>query len=90
MLRRFGGDGAGLDASEGLVAIHLLGLDISAEHGVGLTLLHQHVVAGLDGDLLPLVHVDGPALLPLVRHSLALLDIPRRGGDGDLNWNLEK
>ena len=88
VLCRFVGDGAGLDAREGLVSLLGLGLDISAGHSVGLALLHQHVVAGLDGNLLGLINIDGPALLPLVRHSLALLDIPWRGRDGDLNRNL--
>ena len=88
VLRSLSGDGAGLDASEGLVAIHLLSHNLGAGDGVGLALLHQYIVAGLDGDLLGLVHVDGPALLPGLRHSVALLDITRRGGDGDLNWNL--
>ena len=88
VLCRFVGDGAGLDAREGLVSLLGLGLDISAGHSVGLALLHQHVVAGLDGNLLGLINIDSPALLPLVRHSLALLDIPWRGRDGDLNRNL--
>ena len=88
VLRGLGGDGARLDAGEGLVAIHLLSHNLGAGDGVWLALLHQHVVACLDGDLLGLVHVDGPALLPGLRHSVTLLDIPRRGGDGDLNRNL--
>ena len=55
MLLFLGVNSAGLDVGEGLVAVHLLGHDLGAGHGVGLALLLQYVVACLDVDHLRLV-----------------------------------
>ena len=89
VLGLLGGDLTCLDASEGLGALLGVRHHLGVGHAVGLTLLYQHVVAGLDGYLLRLVHVHSAALLPRLCHGVTLLDKPRRRGNWDLLGNLD-
>lgn len=89
MLGWLGGDLAGLDPSESLDFSDFIGHHIGVRHAVGLTLLYQHVVAGLPGNLLCLLHILSAALLPGLGHRVTLLDIPWWRGNGDLLRNLE-